>query len=78
MAGQLATAVKLFPGLLLVYFLLRGRWKALAAGVATFAAATALAAVVLGPSPCADHLFQVLPGAADVGKGSWPNASATG
>jgi hypothetical protein len=46
----LATALKVFPGLLLVYFAVRRQWKALWAGVAACAAATLVALLPLGPS----------------------------
>ena len=45
----LATALKLFPGLLLPYFALRRQWKALGAGVAVAAAATVAPLLLYGP-----------------------------
>lgn len=45
----LATALKLFPGLLLPYFALRRQWKALGAGIAVGAAATVLPLLSYGP-----------------------------
>jgi len=46
----LATALKVFPGLLLVYFAVRREWKALGAGIAACAGATLAALLPLGPS----------------------------
>jgi hypothetical protein len=46
----LAAAVKLFPAILLWMLLPRRRWRAFAAGVATFAAATVLSLAWLGPT----------------------------
>lgn len=45
----LATALKVFPGLVLVYFALRRQWKALGVGVAVAAGATLLGLVPYGP-----------------------------
>jgi hypothetical protein len=44
-----ATAVKAFPGLLLAYFLVRGRYRAVAWGAVTATALTALPALWYGP-----------------------------
>jgi hypothetical protein len=46
----LAAAMKLYPAVLLILFLPRGRWRAFAVGVAAFAGATALALWWLGPT----------------------------
>ena len=46
----LATAMKLFPAILLVLLLPRGKWRAFAAGVGTFVGATVLSLWWLGPS----------------------------
>jgi hypothetical protein len=46
----LAAAMKLYPAVLLVLLLPRGRWRAFALGVATFAGATVLALWWLGPT----------------------------
>lgn len=45
----LATALKVFPGLLLLYFAVRREWRAFGAGVATCAGATLAALLPLGP-----------------------------
>jgi hypothetical protein len=46
----LAAAMKLYPAVLLILFLPRGRWRAFALGVAAFAGATVLALWWLGPT----------------------------
>jgi hypothetical protein len=46
----LGAALKVFPGLLLVYFAVRRQWKALGAGIAACAGATLAALLPLGPS----------------------------
>jgi Glycosyltransferase family 87 len=57
----LATAVKLFPGLLFIPFLLQRRWRLVAWGVVSFAAASLLTVGVLGLETCRTYLFEVLP-----------------
>jgi len=52
----LATALKLFPGLLLPYFAVRRQWKALGAGVAVLAGATVLPLLRYGPRGALDAL----------------------
>ncbi len=46
----LATAFKAFPGLLLIYFAYRRRWRALTVGLATTTAATLVAVLPYGPA----------------------------
>ena len=52
----LATALKVFPGLLLVYFAVRRQWKALGTAIAAGAGATLLALTPLGPTGMAQAL----------------------
>jgi alpha-1,2-mannosyltransferase len=52
----LATALKIFPGLLLPYFALRRQWKALAAGVGTAAAVSVLPLLRYGPAGAVEGL----------------------
>ncbi len=58
----LAMALKLFPGFLLILFVVRGQWRAVAAAIATMAAATLVTAWVLGPSVYLEYVRDVLPG----------------
>jgi hypothetical protein len=73
----LATAIKLFPGFVFVYFLARRDGKALAAGAATFLAITGLTAAVLGIESYSDYIFTVLPTLGHF-RQSWLNASLAG
>jgi hypothetical protein len=80
LAGALlgaATAVKLFPGFLLLYFLLRRDWRAVAATVFSFALLTGLTAAVLGPAAYRDYVADVLPKVAAY-QSDWLNASFAG
>lgn len=52
----LATALKIFPGLLLPYFALRRQWQALAAGVGTAAAVSVLPLLRYGPAGAVEGL----------------------
>jgi glycosyl transferase family 87 len=52
----IATALKLFPGLLLPYFVLRRQWKALGAAVAVGVAVTVLPLLSYGPVGALDAL----------------------
>jgi hypothetical protein len=64
LAGALlgaASAIKLFPAFLLVYFALRGRWRVVAAGLVIGAALTALSAIVLGFDAYRSYFLTVLP-----------------
>jgi hypothetical protein len=69
-----ATAIKLFPGLLLVYFILRRQWQVAAAWAATLIAITAVSAFVLGTQAYSAYLVEVLP-AADQWLSHWYNPS---
>ena len=57
----LATTVKLTPGLLFVYYLIRRRWSLLVWGVAAGAALTLATAAVLGIDAYLSYLKEVLP-----------------
>ena len=56
-----AAAIKLFPGLLFLYFLLRRQWSVVAAGIASLVLLTGLTAVVLGPSVYDSYLHEAMP-----------------
>lgn len=72
-----ATVIKLFPGFLLVYFVLRRQWKAVAATAVTFVGLTAGTAAVLGPQTYRTYIQEVLPSVAS-GRSAWSNASLAG
>lgn len=57
----LATATKIFPGLLLVHLAVRRQWRAVAATLAAIAALLGLAAVVLGPSTLSAFVSEQIP-----------------
>jgi alpha-1,2-mannosyltransferase len=73
----LATAIKLFPAFLFLYFALRRRWSALLAGALTLAALTGLTAAVLGPQCYRTYIHDVLP-QLERFRGSWFNTSLVG
>jgi hypothetical protein len=80
LAGALvgaATAIKLFPGFLFLYFLLRRRWSALVAGFLTLAALTCLTVAVLGAGAYRDYARDVLPQLGSF-RSSWFNSSLVG
>ena len=56
-----AITIKLFPGFLLVYFLLRRRWVVVTAAVVTVAVITAVTAAVLGVETYQAYVRVVLP-----------------
>ena len=53
--------VKLFPGFLLLYYALRGRWKLLVAGLLTIVAPFCLTTVIFGIGTYHTYLLSVLP-----------------
>jgi hypothetical protein len=64
LAGSLlgvATAIKLFPGLFLVYFALRRRWSLVTSGIITLSALTGATAAVLGVDSYRVYCGEVLP-----------------
>jgi alpha-1,2-mannosyltransferase len=72
-----ATAIKLFPALLLLYFVLRRQWRTVASTLVSLAAITALTALVLGMETFQDYVREVLPRVAWFRVG-WSNASLPG
>ena len=65
LAGSLlgtAAAIMLFPGFLLLYYALRGRWRVVAAGFIAIAGLTGLTAIVLGADCYRNYFSNVLPG----------------
>jgi hypothetical protein len=80
LAGTLlgtATAIKLFPGFVIVYFLLRRDWRAVVATAVSFAMLTGLTAAILGVAAYSDYVRNVLPQVAAY-QSDWLNASFAG
>ena len=73
----LATAIKLFPGFLVLWLIGRRKWSGVATWAATVVVVTGLTAVVLGPQTYFDYLQNVLPEAARW-RGATSNASLPG
>ena len=72
-----ATAIKFFPGFVLLHFLMRREWKAFVAGVASFATITALTMLVVGPESYSTYIFDVLP-ILSQDRANWLNSSVIG
>jgi hypothetical protein len=72
-----ATAIKLFPGFLFIYFILQRKWKAVMAGILTVAVITALIIPMLGVETFKSYGMDVIPRVA-VFRASWFNASLPG
>jgi hypothetical protein len=72
-----ATAIKLFPGFVFVYFMARRQWRALAAGAASFLVLTGLTVAVLGPDCYRDYVTVALPSLTKY-RVYWPNLSLAG
>lgn len=73
----IATATKLFPGYLLLYFLLRRQWTAVTSTLLTVIALTAVTAAIMGPSTYWVYATQVVPHVAEY-RAHWYNVSLTG
>ena len=73
----LATAIKLFPGLLLVFFFLRRDWKAVAAGIGTFVAINGLCVVAFGTDCFLTYVSDIVPHMGQYYDG-WMNVSLKG
>lgn len=72
-----ATALKLFPGFLFLYFALRRQWSALALGAVAVLGWTVLTGSILGWDTYRDYVQTVLPDLACY-QGWWPNVSLVG
>jgi hypothetical protein len=72
-----ATAIKLFPGFLFLYFLVRRRWTVVLAGGLAFGMLTGLTAALLGAETYRIYFQEILPHLATV-RSSWYNASLVG
>jgi Glycosyltransferase family 87 len=73
----MAGVIKLFPGFLLYYFVLRRQWKSLFAAVATVLLLTGLTVAVLGVESYRSYIEDVLPRVSEF-RGKWNNASLGG
>ena len=73
----LASAIKLFPGFLFFYFIVRREWKSLMAGLLTLALVTLATLAVFGLGAYRDYYWDVLPRVAEF-RGYWLNASLVG
>lgn len=73
----LATAIKLFPGLLFVYYLLRRRWDVFGWGVFGFVLVNLLTAAILGVEAFESYIQHAVPGVR-VYTDWWPNISLSG
>ncbi len=73
----IATAVKIFPGFLLLHFAVQRRWKVVAAGVASLSGMTVLTAAVLHPETYLVYVSEVLPRVGEF-RADWMNSSLVG
>lgn len=73
----IAAAIKIFPAFLMLYFVVRRRWRAVAAAAAAFAAVNFTAALVFGPEAFTDYVTKVMPELSKF-RDTWPNASLLG
>lgn len=69
-----ATAIKLFPAFLFLYFALRRQWRAVAGGAITFVGLTLVTAAILGPDVYQAYYRDGLPQGA-LYRGAWHNMS---
>jgi hypothetical protein len=72
-----ATAVKIFPAFLFLYFIITRRWKAILGGALTLLALSGLTAAVLGFDAYRDYILEAIPRVSKF-RGSWNNASLVG
>ncbi len=74
----LAAAVKIYPGFLLGYFLLRRDWRAVAAGLTTISLLSLVSLDVLGVDAYRDYVLTVMPNVTRRFQGGMLNASLSG
>ena len=72
-----AMSIKVFPGFLFLYLILRRQWSAVAVGALTVALLTGITAAVLGPGVYLTYVRDVLPRLESF-RSSWFNASLVG
>lgn len=70
----LATAIKIYPAYLFLYFLVRRDWRAISGGAVSFGLITLLTTAIFGVDTYRDYLMVALPSLADV-TNNWSNAS---
>jgi hypothetical protein len=73
----LATAVKLFPGFVFLYFVARRQWRVVCVGILSLLSVTAVTVLVLGPQTFREYVEEVMPNVT-VYRDWWPNASLDG
>lgn len=69
-----AAAIKLFPAFLFLYFLMRRDWRAIAAGVVSFAAVVGLTTAILGWQAQIDYVTLAMPALRSM-RDAWGNVS---
>jgi alpha-1,2-mannosyltransferase len=74
----IATALRLFPGLLVLYFALRRDWRLVGAALATFAASSLVLLPVIGPGAYWDYIARETPAATADWIASQHNTSLAG
>jgi hypothetical protein len=80
LAGALlgaATAIKLFPGFVFIYFLIRRRWAVIGAGIVSCALLTALTVAVMGVDTFRGYIDDAMPQVQRL-QSSWINVSIPG
>ncbi len=73
----LATAIKLYPAFVFLYFLVKRDWPALRAGAIALAAIAGLTALVLGPEAYRSYFVDILP-RTSLRRADWHNLSLSG
>ena len=73
----LATAIKLFPGFLFLYFVLRRDWRSVFAGLIAFLVVNGVTAALFGSETYRAYVVEVAPGLNRF-QGYWNNASLPG
>jgi hypothetical protein len=70
-------AIKIFPGFLFLYFIIRRRWRTVFAGAVSLLLLTGFTAALFGPEAYRYYFLAVLPRVAKF-RGLWANASLVG
>ena len=74
----MATAIKLFPGFLFIYFIIRGQWRTVIAGLVSLFLLAGFTAALFGPETYRYYFLVVVPRVATRFRGCWSNASLVG